>query len=67
MYLRPAPSVVNVVSALVVLVALAVVAAGGAFALQANDGSGEKLLTENVTLDIRTQPGNIVAELLMFG
>jgi len=54
--------VVNVVDALVVLLVLAVVAAGAALVLQP-EPEGPELATTNVTLDLGAQPTYIVSEI----
>lgn len=56
--------VVNVVDALVVLLVLAVVVAGVAFVVQPEpEQTGPKLASTYVTLDLGTQPANIVSEI----
>ncbi|AXG09676.1 DUF4330 family protein [Haloplanus rubicundus] len=54
--------VINVIDALVILLVLAVVAAGAAFLLQPAD-SGPDLSSTHVTLDMGTQPDYVVTEI----
>jgi len=55
--------VVNVVDALVVLLALAVVVAGAALVFGGSDTDAPDTATAHVTLDLGTQPGFVIEEL----